>query len=333
MPDGFSKRLFSLLQLTRMALVFTALSNILTEYLLQNRDSWSFYPIGLLILISISLYGLGVSLNDIIDRRKDAAIAAWRPIPSGAIRLRAAHILCISLALCALFFGFLFAKSSSSSTLLSRAGFESWSLILAVLFLILFYNLISKWIAGFGLLTLALIRMLHALIGAPQIPVPLHPLILFFHILILAFINYRWEEKRPLLTISHLVMLPIGALFITLALLAFAPPDALKFTPKHLWIPILLCLFFLTAMLVRFQSPSLRVAGQRINFIGALWLILYDAAFLWIHNSVAFGAVILAFLPLSAICLLLMKWWNQLLWLAQPVDYKREHSGPLPPSV
>jgi 4-hydroxybenzoate polyprenyltransferase len=331
MPDGFSKRLFSLLQLTRMALVFSALSNILTGYLLQNGSSWSALHILLLALICVSLYGLGISLNDIIDRRKDAALAAWRPLPSGMIRLRAAHAVCVSLAFSSLIFGFLFARSSPSSA----AGAQSWSLIIAVLFLILFYNLFSKWIAGFGILTLALIRMIHALIGDPLIPVPWHPLIIFFHVLILALINYRWEEKRPLLTVSHLALLPVGALLVSLGLLLFAALNAAspRITGKHLWVPLLLALFLLVVVIVKSKSPSLRAAGQRLNLVGTLWLILYDAAFLWIHNGVAFGWIILAFLPLSAACLLIMKWWNQFLWLAQPIDYKREHSGPLPPSI
>ena len=90
----FSQRLFPLLQLTRMALVFTAISNSLCTLLISvrarygpsdvlERLPWEWaVAVG---LISTGLYGFGMSLNDIIDRRRDtrikyrvdAEICAW----------------------------------------------------------------------------------------------------------------------------------------------------------------------------------------------------------------------------------------------------------------
>src|SRR5262245_39252416 len=115
MPAGFSHRLLSVLQLTRMALVFTALADSLTALLLWAKweagsqapygeylTVWRLIAVG---IISIGLYGFGMSLNDIIDRRRDRQIAAHRPLPSGRIGVIAAHVICVMLALAALIAG------------------------------------------------------------------------------------------------------------------------------------------------------------------------------------------------------------------------------------
>src|SRR4051812_41768847 len=100
-----SQRVLSLLQLTRMALVFTAIADGLCTVLLaaQRRaelegTSLSAQLDGRRVLaagaISVGLYGFGMSLNDIIDRRRDSQISPHRPIPSGRVGLAAAHFIC-----------------------------------------------------------------------------------------------------------------------------------------------------------------------------------------------------------------------------------------------
>src|SRR5947207_5373001 len=109
-----SQRLLPLLQLTRMALVFTAIADSQCELLLKlaaqqpGDPAANPWPLGEWRLtlaiagVSVGLYGFGMSLNDIIDRRRDAQIAAARPLPSGRIGLVTAHVICfllISLAI------------------------------------------------------------------------------------------------------------------------------------------------------------------------------------------------------------------------------------------
>src|SRR5438093_13783605 len=113
MLGRLSQRLFPLLQLTRMALVFTAISNSLCTLLLWlrwNHREESIWPylqirqVGAVALISCGLYGFGMSLNDIIDRRRDRQLAAHRPLPSGRLGLGTANATCgglIALALLA----------------------------------------------------------------------------------------------------------------------------------------------------------------------------------------------------------------------------------------
>src|SRR5262245_59084307 len=115
MPVGFSQRLLSVLQLTRMALVFTAIADSVAALLLWaswragEQESYLIYlgtkRFVAVIVISIGLYGFGMSLNDIIDRRRDRQIAAYRPLPSGRLGVGAAHVICVILGLSALVAG------------------------------------------------------------------------------------------------------------------------------------------------------------------------------------------------------------------------------------
>src|SRR4051812_6065703 len=112
MPVGFSQRLLSVLQLTRMALVFTAIADSVAALLLWAKrlagdgESYLTYVgqrrLIAVVVISICLYGYGMSLNDIIDRRRDRQIAPLRPLPSGRIGLLTAHIICVILGIVAL---------------------------------------------------------------------------------------------------------------------------------------------------------------------------------------------------------------------------------------
>src|SRR3954465_14640474 len=124
MLDRISQRLLTLLQFTRMALVFTAISNSLCTLLLATRrlvgpdgsvvEKLPWQNVLLVALISIGLYGYGMALNDIIDRRRDRQLAAHRPLPSGRIALATAHVICGLLFLIALAAGFIYARRTQS---------------------------------------------------------------------------------------------------------------------------------------------------------------------------------------------------------------------------
>src|SRR5688500_6824236 len=115
MLGSISQRLLTLLQLTRMALVFTAIADGLCTLLLSARQAagpgaaLSGHIDGRQVvaaaLTSVGLYGFGMSLNDIIDRRRDEKIAPGRPLPSGRVRTSTANAICATLALVALVAG------------------------------------------------------------------------------------------------------------------------------------------------------------------------------------------------------------------------------------
>src|SRR3954466_6113474 len=205
MLGKLSQRLFPLLQLTRMALVFTAISNSLCTLLLWTRRKYSEGPVWdhlearqviAVALVSLGLYGFGMSLNDIIDRRRDRQISPHRPLPSGRSGVVTANVISTLLILLALIGGAMYARMSR----------QEWMPLILVIWtgvLIVFYDFAGKYLVALGLLTLGLIRFFHAVITAPTLPLLWHPLLLFNHVTILSLVAYRWEEKRPPLTRVH----------------------------------------------------------------------------------------------------------------------------------
>ena len=111
-----------------MALVFTALADSGCALMLWAKKQVQINHLALwnefspaqciaLALISIGLYGFGMSLNDIIDRRRDRQISPHRPLPSGRIGLGTAHMICVMLGLLALFGGEIYANVAPNAAM------------------------------------------------------------------------------------------------------------------------------------------------------------------------------------------------------------------------
>lgn len=317
-----------------MALVFTAISNSLCTYMLAVRQSagetgsvlatlneWEMLCVA---LVSLGLYGFGMSLNDIIDRRRDQQLAAHRPLPSGKIGLLTAHVICFGLGLLALAAGVGYA-------LLSEPGWRSIVILLWTGFLITFYDFAGKYLIAVGLLCLGLIRFFHAIIPAPQLPLLWHPLLLFTHVVVLSAVAYWWEEKRPPLTKLHwavvlggvLAMLIAASSIILVEASAYHRPETVGLRPGLLLPVGLAGLFVLVAWRIRRTAPTSREAGQKLMLTGLLWLILYDAAFAWVYVGWRSAAGLLLLAPVSYLSVLLMRWWAKLVLLSQQPEYKR----------
>src|SRR5258706_7845871 len=147
MLNKIPKSLLPPLKSPRMPLFFTAISNSLCTLLLATRrqvgegsvlEALHWDRVILVALISIGLYGYGMALNDIIDRRRDRQLAAHRPLPSGRIALATAHVICAALFLMALVAGFIYARKTGAT------GWMSLVLLLWTVFLIAFYDLACK---------------------------------------------------------------------------------------------------------------------------------------------------------------------------------------------
>lgn len=322
-----------------MALVFTAISNSMAALLLLARwrarqigpDARIFDVIGLrdivvIAMISVGLYGFGMSLNDIIDRRRDRQLAAHRPLPSGRIGVVTAHVICVLLGLMALVGGALYARWTGMEMSLLLVGCTG--------ILIAFYDLAGKYLVAPGLLVLGLIRFLHAIVPAPELPLLWHPLLLLNHVTILSVVAYVWEEKRPALTKAHWwgVLGGLGAVdVLSLALVYYRRTtlaedpwtDGLRLEPALL-IPLACVIAFVAiGWSIRRNTPNSREAGQKLMLYGLLWLIVYDVAFVagfvgWIQ-----ALALLILLPLAYASVQLMRWWGRLLALSQRPDFKR----------
>jgi hypothetical protein len=328
MLTGLSQRLLTLLQLTRMALVFTAISNALCSLFLAHglMDLPLAWPVVVSMgFISIGLYGFGMSLNDIIDHRRDRQMAAHRPIPSGRVPLPTAHVICTALGLLAVGAGAFYAFHSP-------AGGRSFVLLVFTALLILFYDYAGKYLVAPGLLTLGLIRFFQAAIPTPGLPLFWHPMLLFTHVAVLSAVAYWWEEKRPPLTRLHWasVFAGVGAVDLLLfgLVLSRRGPGALMLGWKLL-VPLGLAgVFVLLAWRIRRHSATSRQAGQTLMLAGLLWLILYDAAFAGLYAGWRESLIILALLPVAYLSVQVMRSWSKLILISQPPDFKRVRTGP-----
>ncbi len=334
MLSRISQRLLTLLQLTRMALVFTAIADATCTVLLSARRAAG--PDGSLMLhvdgrqvvlaalASVGLYGFGMSLNDIIDRRRDSQIAPGRPLPSGRVGLYTAYGICAGLALLACAAGWAYADLID----------DRMTLVLVVwtALLIGFYDLAGKYLVAPGLLTLGLIRFFHALVPDPQVPLLWHPLLLCNHVALLSTVAYVWEEKRPALTKIHLWGVGGGLALLNamaVVLIARRDPgrplaDSLDLRPALL-LPLAAAVAFVVfASVLRRRGPTSREAGQKLMLFGLLWLILYDAAFVAGYVGDWRATVgVLALFPVAYFSVQLMRWWSKLLTLSQRPTFKR----------
>jgi hypothetical protein len=268
-----------------------------------------------------------MSLNDIIDRRRDSQLAAHRPLPSGRIGVVTAHVICVLLGLIALVGGALYSRWTGES---------SMSLILVAWTgcLIALYDLAGKYLVAPGLLTLGLIRFFHATIPAPQLPLLWHPLLLLNHVTILSLVAYMWEEKRPPLTRAHwwgvlsglatVNLLCVALVYYRRTMLTDDPwTEGLRIEPKLLIPLACVVAFVLLGAYVRRTIPNSREAGQTLMLYGLLWLIVYDVAFVGTFVGIVPGLALLILLPLAYASVQLMRWWGRFITLSQRPGFKR----------
>ena len=327
MLSALSQRLLPVLQLTRMALVFTAISNAYCTALLLwavAPDDSALDPGRMLSItgISVGLYGFGMSLNDIIDRRRDRQIASHRPLPSGRVGVLTAHTICAFLGLGAVACSILYAQLS-----------HNWmSVVLAVSagLLITFYDMAGKYLVAPGLIALGLIRFLHALAPAPRIPVLWHPLLLLTHVTILSTVAYVWEHKRPPLTKIHWWSVSGGLIVIDAVVIALVLERNQRngLAALHLtwWLalPAAAVLgFAAVAWWTWSHSASRREAGQRLMLYGLLWLIIYDVCFVLAYVGAVPALLMLMFLPVAYFSVQLMRWWSAVLAISQTPEFKK----------
>jgi 4-hydroxybenzoate polyprenyltransferase len=339
-----SQRLLTLLQLTRMALVFTAISNSMCEMLLYARFLAGDHSIRpyldparfiAMACVSIGLYGFGMSLNDIIDRRRDRLLAADRPLPSGRIGIGAAHVVCTGLGLLALVGGWYVAHYHMGGPV--NFGPTSFMLLIWTASLIAFYDFAGKYLVAPGLLSLGLIRFFHAAIPAPLLPLLWHPLLLLNHVTILSAVCYRWEHKRPSLTAVHWWAVLGGLGFvdaICIALVWWRRQDrgsfagALWITPALLLPLAAVIVFIVLALWIRRELAAEgrageRRAGQVVMLYGLLWLIVYDVTFAVGYVGVVPGLLLLCLLPMAYLSVKTMRAWSRVISLSQKPEFQR----------
>ncbi len=202
---------FSYLQLVRCPLVFTAIA-----------DSWAGYWIGLpagapaspatlaaLAGISGSFYMMGMALNDLADRERDAALHPHRPIARGDVTAYQATALILALSAAGMFL----------LRFLPRSAFAIGG---ALLLVILAYDLrLKRWSIP-AALSMGTCRSLNLAMGsAVHAPGTLQPAILLGAYVAAVTLVSTLEEKRPdagrWVRWGLLGIIPLDALLVSLA--------------------------------------------------------------------------------------------------------------------
>ena len=214
------------------------------------------------------------------------------------------------------------------------------ALVAGTLALIAFYDLAGKYLVGPGLVTLGLVRFVHAMIPAfDPGPISSHivwhpfiwqPLWLLNHVAILSALCYAWEEKRPQLNMRHWAALFLTILTIDVAsvyMVGSTGPGSFERNIGLSWllgVPAVMSLAFAAiAWRVRRSARTSREAGQTTMLYGLLWLIVYDAVFagLWVHWFI--GLLLLALLPMAYGSVKVMRGWSKLVAASHRPEFKR----------
>jgi hypothetical protein len=334
---SLSRKVLTLLQFTRFVLVFTAISNAQASILLSAGlrateekpwHAWLDWRLMVAMAVtSVGLYAFGMSLNDIVDRRRDAQLAADRPIPSGRIGVGFAHVVC----------AFLLCIASGGATWLTLHTAQpilTGSLFAATVLLIVFYDAAGKYLVPLGLIALGLIRLIHAILPDPSVPLPWHPLLLLNHVTILSAVAYAWEQKRPALSKKHAVLIGSGLLLINGAVLTLLLVRRAERLPEHwtndlhvsnalIWPAIAAVIFFMVGGMIRRQQPDPRRAGKTLMLVGLLWLIVYDAAFVVGHVHWLPGIALLSLGLVAWLGVRVMRLWARVAELSEKPGYIR----------
>ncbi len=280
---GSASKLLAVLQVTRAALAFTAVADAWTLLLLKIPDQPAppHLPeeLGLTAAVSFLLYCFGMSLNDLLDTRRDRLFAPWRPLPSGRLSPAAAIVLSLLCLLGALF--------SAALLAMYQTGFlVPLSLLMAIVAagLIVFYNAVAKFLGAVGLVTLGLVRAVNSLVARPESHFMLLAMFLFTHITVAGMAAYHMESKRPRLKF-HDVCIAAGALLgVNGLMLGWMAYHGLW----NNWLlhmaegPGLVTLVYFGWAVFRYCKPwpNRRTQGQRVILAAMFFLFVYDGSLL-----------------------------------------------------
>lgn len=247
----------------------------------------SFYPVVLLCLSTMGLYGGGIVFNDVFDAELDKVERPERAIPSGIISLKEATLLGAFLLLWGI--GFAYAHSPQSGLI-----------AVGISFFALLYNRVSKHYKFVGPLNMGLCRGLNLLLGISIITtaimqwyaVALLPIIYIFSITMISQGEVHGGNKRNLY---------IGA-FLYIVVASGINTLSRKFGGGETWITYAFIIPFLLMILLPLAKAINEPIGPNIGKAvkaGVISLILMDAAI-----AAAFGAVypalfIACLLPIS----------------------------------
>ena len=320
------RKLLPFLHLTRITTAFAAVGNVWFVVLwtrasgkdLETGTSviWQLDLFWLLLASAIAAVGLfvyGMALNDVLDLQYDRAFAPQRPLPSGQLRLVWAVSLVV-IALMAAILGSFFLGMQALLMCMLTAG------------AILFFNAAGKFIPAVGLVSLGLIYAAHMLIPNYQLRFVWPVWVVMTHSLFVGAWTYSLEEKRPLMSKRGIFAMILGWV-VWSGVLIYAGHRRGGIWPR--WVdwkiivgPVVLALLFVWYGRRKVKKTQSRYrAAEKLKRYGALWLTLYDTAWM-LGQGYWHGALLLACLALAGF--VGMTAVRELLGLLErPLEYRR----------
>ena len=260
--------------------VADVLAGIAISGYLMNIET-DYFPVLMLCISTIGLYGGGIVFNDVFDADLDKIERPERAIPSGAVKLNEAIFLGTFLLLTGI---------AAAFTIAALSGI----IAISIAFFALLYNKYSKHHSFLGPLNMGLCRGLNLLLGISIIAAALNewyflgivPLIYIFSITMISQGEVHGSNRNKLYYGAFLYLIVISSLLY------------LSWTKGQ----VLIALFFIIPFAWMIFKPLFRAIqeplGKNIGKAvkaGVISLILMDAS--W---SAVFGS------PVAAICIALL---------------------------
>ncbi|MFM9958804.1 MAG: UbiA family prenyltransferase [Phycisphaerales bacterium] len=311
MPSTFTT-LVPLLRLTRLAVGVGALVNawFLVLWSRAVPEERMMAPVGVVdvplwralfaaALCGLGLYAFAAVLNDVVDRRRDAALHPSRPLPSGRVSLTRAGAMLVVLLTVAL---------------VGAAMMGPWSMwmTLGTAGAIVAFNTAGKFVPSAALVMLSLIYGAQMMTPNVYLSFVWPVCLTMTHALAVGALSHRAGERRPLLSKRARVAAIAGWAFWTGVLLVVGHqrggvwPDWVPW-----WVgvaPALLAIGFLAFGRAALRRPGPGPArAALIQRVGALWLPAYGSAWLLGIGHLRAGAVLLGVAAAGVTALVLLR--------------------------
>lgn len=262
----------------------------LSELLLEEKSLQPLYPIFLLILSTVGLYGGGVVLNDVFDADLDKIERPERPIPSGLISKNSATVFGVLL----LIIGIIAAALANRDTFFSETTFLAILIAIAAV-------IYDKWMKHekfLGPLTMGFCRGCNLLLGMSLATLALAqlwylaivPVVYIAAITMISRGEVHGGSRRTLYFAAFLYIL------VMLTILT------LSFLNKTLNITLPFVTLFCLLIFVPLQKAILKPEGARIGKAvsgGVIAIISMNAAWAAAFNDLYFALAIILLLPIS----------------------------------
>ncbi|MCB9846585.1 MAG: hypothetical protein H6811_11450 [Phycisphaeraceae bacterium] len=278
-------------------------------------------PLWLLLLggtgNALGLYAFGVCLNDLLDARRDRTLRPDRPVASGQVSIAAA-VSAVALSLILAMAG---ATAFGTEAMLATIGLAAG---------ILLFNAAGKFVPGIGLVMLGVIYAGHMLVPNLHLRFLWPVWLVMTHALVVAGLRHRIARKVPPISRRAVIVAAIGWLGWTAALAWLAwhrRTDGEWWWPS--WVPkiaavvpaVLVILFvWFAARRIRELGPGTRSA-EKIGRYGAVWVTLYECAWLFGAGLYEEGAILSALALVGILGMTMLREWYSL--IENPIGYQR----------